>query len=143
MYPNSNIWYVLDKAGTDGAECSEGRRRVAGAIRSLVNARDLEIEYASVLHETLHVPVLTYGIETMLWKEKERSRIRAVQMDNLRGLLGIWRMDRIPNARIRELCGATKGVDERVDEGVLQWFGHVERMERDRIAKSLCRRVYW
>ena len=37
-----------------------------------------------VLHKTLLVPVLTYGSETMLWKEKERSRVRAVQMDNLR-----------------------------------------------------------
>ena len=56
-----------------------------------------------VLHEALLVPVLMYGSETMLWKEKGRSRIRAVQMDNLRGLLGIKRMDRVPNARIREL----------------------------------------
>ena len=32
------------------------------------------------------------------------SGIRAVQMENFRGLLGIGRMDRIPNARIRELC---------------------------------------
>ena len=39
--------------------------------------------------------------ETLLWKEKERPRIRVVQMDNLRGLLGIRRMDRVPNARIR------------------------------------------
>ena len=44
-------------------------------------------------------------------------------------------MDRISNARIRELCGATKGVGERIDQGVLRWFGHVERMENDRIAK--------
>ena len=29
----------------------------------------------------------------------------------------------------------TKGVDERIEEDVLWWFGHVERMERDRIAK--------
>ena len=69
----------------------------------------------------------------MLWKEKERSRIKVVQMDNLRRLLGIRRMDRVTNAMIRELCGVKKGLDERVDEGVLQWFGHVERMERDRI----------
>ena len=26
-------------------------------------------------------------------------------------------------------------MDERIDEGVLRWFGHVERMERDRINK--------
>ena len=38
----------------------------------------------------------------VIWREKERSRVRAAQMDNLRGLLGIRRMDRVPNARIRE-----------------------------------------
>ena len=73
----------------------------------------------------------------MLWKEKERSRLRAVQMDNLRGLLGIRRMDRDPNLRIRELCGVSKDLDERIDEGVLRWFGNVDRMERDRIAKRV------
>ena len=45
----------------------------------------------------------------------------------------------ITNARIRELCGVRNGLDERIDEGILQWFSHVERMERDRIAK----RVYF
>ena len=29
----------------------------------------------------------------MIWREKERSRIKAVQMDKLRDLLGIRRMD--------------------------------------------------
>ena len=56
------------------------------------------------MHETLLIAVLMHGSETR--REKERSRVRAVQMDNLRGLLGIRRMDRFPNARIRELCGA-------------------------------------
>ena len=27
--------------------------------------------------------------------------------------------------------------DERIDEDVLWWFSHVERMENDRIAKSI------
>ena len=57
------------------------------------------------------------GSETMFWKEKERSRIRAVQMDNLRRWLGIGRIDRAPNAQTRELCGVKKGLDERIDEG--------------------------
>ena len=30
-----------------------------------------------------------------------------------------------------------KGLDERIDEGVLQWFGHVQGMEKDRIAKRV------
>ena len=68
----------------------------------------MQIKCARVLHETLLVPALTYDSETMQWKEKERSRIKAVQMDTLRGLLGIRRMDRVPNTRIRKLCGVTK-----------------------------------
>ena len=44
----------------------------------------------------------------MLWKE--RSRIKAVQTNNLRGLISI---------RIRELCGVKKGLDERTGEGML------------------------
>ena len=48
----------MDKAGTDWAECS---RKVAGAIRSLVNAMDLQIEYVRVLRETLLLPILKYG----------------------------------------------------------------------------------
>ena len=40
-------------------------------------------------------------------------------MDNLGGLLGIRKMDEVPNARIIELCGVMKGVDERMDVGIL------------------------
>ena len=89
MFQNLNICGVLYKSGTDGTECSRkvvSGRRVAVAIRSLVNAKDLQLECARVLHETLLVLVLMYGSETMLWKE-ERYRISAVQMDNLRGVL--------------------------------------------------------
>ena len=68
---------------------------------------------------------------------KRRSRIRSVQMDNLRGLLSIRRMDRVTNAWIRELYLVKKGLDERTDDSVLCWFSHVERMERDRIAKRV------
>ena len=72
-----------------------------------------------VLVESLLMPVLTYGSETIIWREKERSRIMAVHIDNLRGLLGIRRMGEVPNAQIRQLCGVKKGVDIKIDEGVL------------------------
>ena len=46
-----------------------------------------------VFHETLVVLVLMYVSETLLWKEKDRSKIRSVQMDNFRVLLGVRRMN--------------------------------------------------
>ena len=42
----------------------------------------------------------------MIWKEKESSRIRAVQMNNLR-FAGYQEKHNVPNAWIRELCGVT------------------------------------
>ena len=131
---------IFNESGTDGAECSRkvaGGRRIAGEIMSLVNAKNLQLECARVLHETLLMPLLMYGSETMLWKEKERFRISPVQIDNLRGLLGIRRIDRIPNSRIKELCLVNNCLDERIDEGLLRGIGHVERMERDMITKSV------
>ena len=95
--------YVLDESGTGEAECSRkvaSGRRVAGAVRSLVNARSLQLECARVFRESLLVPILMYGSERIIWKEKERSGIRAVQTDNLRGVLSIHG---VPNARIRDL----------------------------------------
>ena len=64
-------------------------------------------------------------------------------MDSLRGLLGIRRVDRVPNARIKELCEVMKGLDERIDEGVLRWFAQVMRMERYDCQESLCKTVSW
>ena len=56
--------------------------------------------------ESLLIHVLLYGNETMIWREKERSKIWDVQIENLKGLLGIRRMDRCP------MHGVTKGVGE-------------------------------
>ena len=60
---------ALGESGTDGPECSRkavSGKRVVGAIRSLVNARALQLECARVLHKTLLARVLIYGSETML-----------------------------------------------------------------------------
>ena len=91
----------LDESGTDEAEGHNkvvSGRRVAGAIRFLVNVKGLKLECTRLLNETLLVSVFMYGTETMIWREKERSRIRNVQMDNLRRLLGIRRMSEVSSA---------------------------------------------
>ena len=51
---------------------------------------------------------------------EERFRVMALQIDNLIEWLGIRRIDRIPNAWIRKLCGVKKGLDKRNEEGVLR-----------------------
>ena len=63
-------------------------RKFAGAFKSLVNVKGQQLECGKALLETLLVSFLIYNSEKIILKEKERSRIRAVQMDNFRGLLG-------------------------------------------------------
>ena len=41
----------------------------------------------------LHVPILMHGSDKMLLREKEKSGIRTVQMDNLRGFVGYNKVD--------------------------------------------------
>ena len=63
------LWCVLDESGTERAECSRkvvSGRIVAGAIRSLVYARNMQLECPRVLNETLLVHVFMYGSEKML-----------------------------------------------------------------------------
>ena len=98
------LGFVLYESGTDEADCHRNLvsgRRVAGAITSLVNARGLQLECVRVMHETLLLSVAMYCSKTILWKEKKKSRIRAAQIDNLRGFLRIRRIDKISIARIR------------------------------------------
>ena len=58
----------------------------------------------------------------------ERSRVRAVQIDNLRALQGIRITNKVQSTWVREFCGVKKAVDGKIDDGVLQCFNHVERM---------------
>ena len=37
------------------------------------------------------------------------------------------------------MCRVMKGVEKMIDEGVLMWFDHVERIQNDRIARSVRR----
>ena len=60
-----------------------------------------------------------------------------MQMDNFRGLLRIRTRGRVLNGRIRDLCRVKKGLHERIDKGVLRCFGHVDRMESDRIVNGV------
>ena len=90
----------LDESGTDFAEFHRkvvSRRKVVGAIKSLLNVSSLQLEYARVLHKGLRVLILLYGIVAIIWRVKKKPRIRAVHMDTLRGLLDM-RMEKVLKA---------------------------------------------
>ena len=74
-----------------------------GKIKQLINNRDFRLECARESHEVMLEAVLMYENETVGWKEQERSRIKAVQMNNLPSLLCVRGIGRILNALVRQL----------------------------------------
>ena len=46
-------------------------------------------------------------------------------------------MDRVRNEVVRERTGVRKELAARVDMNVLRWYGHVERMEDERLLKKV------
>ena len=62
--------------------------RAADAIRPLVNAKDLQLLCARILHETLLVPVLMYGSDTMLWRGLTHGHFMAREAPRLRPFSG-------------------------------------------------------
>ena len=101
----------------------------------------MQLECINMQHEALLVPVLLYGSELMIYEEKERSRIRNLQIESLRSLFGIRRIYRMLNVWIRKMCRVRKGKYERSVENVHRCFGHIERMRNDGITKRICGRV--
>merc|ERR1712002_179932 len=82
-------------------------------------------------------PNLLYGCETWVLKVQDKKRMEAVEMNFLRNICGLRRINRVLNVEIRGMCGKNVGVSERMDQGVLRWFGHVERMGNEWLVKRV------
>ena len=88
------------------------------------------------MHERIIECSLLCGCEVWLLKVHERKKMEAVEMYCLRNIWGLRRIDRVPNIEIRR-CGKNVNMNQRIDQGVLRWFGHVEIMGDERIAKKV------
>ncbi|WP_435325978.1 hypothetical protein, partial [Klebsiella pneumoniae] len=49
----------------------------------------------------------------------------------------VTRMDRVRNEEVRRRTGVLQEMSARAEQRVLQWFGHVERMDEERLVKKI------
>ena len=62
-----------------------------------------------------------------------------MEMRCLRSMCGVTRLDRVRNEEVRRRTGVVKGLAERAEQGLLRWFGHVERMDEEHLVKRIIR----
>ena len=80
------------------------------------------------LYKRVIVPTTLYGAEA--WgKSAERREVNVLKMKCLRCLVWVSWMDWVRNEEVRWRAGIERELASRMDQGVLRWFGLVERMD--------------
>ena len=65
-------------------------------------------------------------------KEKQKQRLRVFEMACLRKIEGVTRWDRIRNTEIYSRLNLDHDIVERIRSRRLRYFGHLNRMKKDR-----------
>ena len=103
----------------------------------MLSNRGLGIKAKKCLYEGVIVPMALFGAEAWGSRSAERRKVNVLEMKCLRSLVGVLRMDRVRNEKVRRRAGIERELASREDQGVSRWFGHVERMDEYRIARRV------
>ena len=95
------------------------------------------IKAKKCLYEAVIVPTALYGAEAWGMRSAERRKVNVLDMKCLRSLVGVSRMDRVRNEEMRRRAGIEKELANRADQRVLRRFGHMERMDANRMARKV------
>jgi len=90
-----------------------------------------------MIYNSMVKSVLMYGAETWSLHKDGTRRVNATEMDALRRSARISKLDRKKNEYIREKMNAQDTILDDITRKQLIWYGHVERMERTRLANIM------
>ena len=71
------------------------------------------------MYEGIIEPSLLYGCEAWTFKQQERKRIEAVEMNFLRNICGLRRIDSVLNVEIRRRYSKNLSMGQRIYQGLL------------------------
>lgn len=111
--------------------------KMLGAMKGVIKGRGVGMSVKKVLYEKLIVPTVLYGAESWGTRAAERQKLNVFEMRCLRSMAGVTRLDRIRNEEVRRRTGVGRELATQVDRSVLRWFGHMERMEDERLTKKV------
>lgn len=90
-----------------------------------------------MIYRVIIQSVVLYGAEIWQLSEQMRTKLRVMEMDFLRRSAGISRREKIRNERIKEIMGLKQDILHEIERKQLLWFGHVQRMQSNRLPKKL------
>ena len=130
-------WQRMEVCERDVVNGMNERYRARGALKSVLNNRQLRINAKKRLYGGVIVPTALYGAQAWSMRSPERRKVNVLEMKYLRSLVGVSHMDRVRNEVVRRRVVIERELASRVDQRVLRWFGHVERMDKYRMARRV------
>ena len=82
------------------------------------------------------MPTLMYGCETWSLSKRQQSKVQATQMNVLRRIEGVSRLDRVRNVDVREKL-RQEGVLDMVKSRQEKWKIRMEEMSLERTTKKI------
>ena len=123
--------YLGSVIAANGGVEADVHHRVNGGCKGL------GMNVKKVLYEKVVVLIVMYGSESWGMKVNERQKLNVFEMKCLRSMTGVSRLNRVRNEVVRARTGVRRELAARVDMNVLRWFGHVERMDNERLLKKV------
>ena len=111
--------------------------RMNGALMNVIRNKNISKKARVAVHNGVLVPTIMYGSESWIMQKKDESKLNAVEMRSLRNICRKSLRDRIKNEDIRRECDVEESVIVKIKKGMLRWFGHVERMNDERLTKMV------
>ena len=111
--------------------------KMLGAMKGALKGRGVGMKVKKMLYEKMIVPTVLYGAETWGIRAAERQKLNVFEMKCLRSVAGVTRWDRLRNEEVRRRTGVSRELAAQVDRSVLRWYGHMVRMENERLTKEV------
>ena len=109
-----------------------GWRKVSGVLCD----RRVAPRLKGKVYRTVVRPALMYGLETIGMTEKQEDYFEVAELKMLRASLGVTRKDMIRNRYIRGTAQVRR-MSDKMREGRLRWYGHVQRRDESYIGKKV------
>jgi len=109
-----------------------------GRLLNIWRNKRLNVKVKVRLYDSLVLSTLRYGAETWSMTAANMRKLEAAHHKWLRRILGITWKDMVTNEEVRKRTGMGK-LEDTLRKSRLRWFGHVHRMDINRIPKQALR----
>lgn len=104
--------------------------------KGITNKKELTKQTKMKVYKAICRPILTYGCESWVLTQQDKSKIRATEMKYLRRVKGVTKLDRIRSDQIRKELNI-ESVEKFIEKRQMGWWGHLQRLKKTTQVKRI------